>query len=94
MAVTKADIVNEVFNKLGGTRSEATDAVETVFDTMKQVLERGEKLLISGFGKFTPKDKKTRNGRNPKTGETITISARRVVTFRASPVLKDRMNQS
>ena len=92
MALTKAEIVNEVFKKVGGTRSEATDAVDVVFETMKQVLERGEKLKISGFGNFTPRDKKTRVGRNPKTGATIEISARRVVTFKASPVLKARMN--
>ena len=60
---------------------------------MKQVLERGEKIKISGFGNFTPSDKKTRVGRNPKTGAAIEISARRVVTFKASPVLKTRMNQ-
>lgn len=93
MAMTKADIVNAVFKKVGGTRYQAVEAVETVFETIRQVLERGEKLKISGFGSFTPRDKKTRVGRNPKTGEAIEISARRVVNFKASPVLKEIMNK-
>ncbi|NMB74589.1 MAG: integration host factor subunit alpha [Myxococcales bacterium] len=90
--MTKADIVEEVFKKLGFSKSQASEIVETVFETMKETLERGEKLKISGFGNFVPRDKKTRIGRNPKTGEAIEISARRVVTFKASPVLKARMN--
>ena len=92
MAMTKANIVEEVYKKVGFSKSQAAEIVETVFETMKQVLERGEKLKISGFGNFTPRDKKTRIGRNPKTGEAIEISARRVVTFKASPVLKEKMN--
>jgi integration host factor subunit alpha len=94
MAMTKANIVEEVYKKVGFSKSQAAEIVETVFETMKQVLERGEKLKISGFGNFTPRDKKIRIGRNPKTGEAIEISARRVVTFKASPVLKSRMNES
>ena len=93
MAMTKANIVEEVYKKVGFSKSQAAEIVETVFETMKQVLERGEKLKISGFGNFTPRDKKTRIGRNPKTGEAIEISARRVVTFNASPVLKAQMNE-
>jgi integration host factor subunit alpha len=93
MAMTKANIVEEVYKKVGFSKSQAAEIVETVFETMKQVLERGEKLKISGFGNFTPRDKKTRIGRNPKTGEAIEISARRVVTFKASPVLKAKMNE-
>ena len=94
MAMTKANIVEEVYKKVGFSKSQAAEIVETVFETMKQVLERGEKLKISGFGNFTPRDKKTRIGRNPKTGEAIEISARRVVTFKASPVLKAKMTES
>lgn len=94
MAMTKADIVEEVVKKIGFPKSQAADIVETVFETMKETLERGEKLKISGFGNFTPRDKKTRMGRNPKTGEPMEISARRVVTFKASPVLKDKMNET
>jgi len=94
MAMTKANIVEEVYKKVGFSKSQAAEIVETVFETMKQTLERGEKLKVSGFGNFTPRDKKTRIGRNPKTGEAIEISARRVVTFKASPVLKAKMNES
>ena len=93
MAMTKADIVEEVVKKIGFPKSQAADIVETVFETMKETLERGEKLKVSGFGNFTPRDKKTRMGRNPKTGEPMEISSRRVVTFKASPVLKDKMNE-
>jgi integration host factor subunit alpha len=93
MAMTKANIVEEVYKKVGFSKSQAAEIVESVFETMKETLERGEKLKISGFGNFTPRDKKTRIGRNPKTGEAIEISARRVVTFKASPVLKARMNE-
>ncbi len=90
--MTKANIVEEVYKKVGFSKSQAAEIVEAIFETMKKVLERGEKLKISGFGNFTPRDKKTRIGRNPKTGEAIEISARRVVTFKASPVLKSKMN--
>ncbi len=93
MAMTKANIVEEVYKKVGFSKSQAAEIVETVFETMKETLEQGEKLKISGFGNFTPRDKKTRIGRNPKTGEAIEISARRVVTFKASPVLKAKMNE-
>ena len=92
MATTKADLVDAVFKQIGGSEVRSVDAVEVVFETMKQVLESGEKLKVSRFGNFTPRDKRTRVGRNPKTGEAIEISARRVVTFKASPVLKVRMN--
>jgi integration host factor subunit alpha len=61
---------------------------------MKSTLERGEKLKISGFGNFTPRNKRARRGRNPKTGQEIEITARRVVTFKASPLLKAKMNQN
>ena len=94
MAMTKANIVEEVYKKVGFSKSQAAEIVEMVFETMKVTLEKGEKLKISGFGNFTPRDKKTRIGRNPKTGEAIEISARRVVTFKASPVLKARMNET
>ena len=94
MAMTKANIVEEVYKKVGFSKSQAAEIVETVFETMKQVLERGEKLKISGFGNFTPRDKKTRIGRNPKTGEEIPITARRVVTFHASQKLKAMVEQN
>ena len=93
--MTKADIIEVVYEKVGGfSKKEAAEIVETVFDLIKETLEKGAKIKISGFGNFTPRDKKTRIGRNPKTGEAIEISARRVVTFKASPVLKAKMNDS
>src|SRR3954463_1258589 len=90
MAMTKADIVENVYEKVGGfSKKEAAELVETVFDTIKETLERGEKIKISGFGNFVVRDKNSRAGRNPQTGEEITISARRVLTFKPSQVLKN-----
>ena len=93
--MTKADIIEAVYEKVGGfSKKEAAEIVETVFDTIKQTLERGEKIKISGFGNFVVRDKKARIGRNPQTGEELIISARRVVTFKASELLKKRMAES
>ena len=91
--MTKADIVETVYEKVGGfSKKEAADIVETVFDTIKGTLERGEKIKISGFGNFVVREKKQRIGRNPQTGEPIPISARRVLTFKPSQVLKNILN--
>ena len=73
-------------------KKEAAEIVETVFDTIKETLERGEKIKISGFGNFVVRDKNARAGRNPQTGQEITISARRVLTFKPSQVLKNVLN--
>jgi integration host factor subunit alpha len=86
--MTKADLVETVHNKVGFSKKESADLVELVFDTMKETLERGEKLKISGFGNFEIRDKRPRPGRNPQTGEVIEITARRVLTFKPSHVLK------
>jgi integration host factor subunit alpha len=92
-AMTKADIVDKVCDKVGGfSKKEAADLVDLVFDTMKAVLESGEKIKISGFGNFVVREKKPRPGRNPQTGEEITIEARRVLTFKPSNVLKVALN--
>ena len=92
--MTKADIVENVYEKVGGfSKKEAAEVVEMVFDTIKETLERGEKIKISGFGNFIVRDKKSRVGRNPQTGEEIEISARRVLTFRPSQVLKNALNE-
>jgi integration host factor subunit alpha len=92
-AMTKADIVDKVCDKVGGfSKKEAADLVDLVFDTMKVVLETGEKIKISGFGNFVVREKKPRPGRNPQTGEEITIEARRVLTFKPSNVLKVALN--
>jgi integration host factor subunit alpha len=91
--MTKADIVDIVYEKVGGfSKKEAIDIVETVFETAKTTLEKGDKLKISGFGNFVVRDKKARPGRNPQTGKEITISARRVLTFKASLVLTKALN--
>jgi integration host factor subunit alpha len=92
--VTKADIIESVYEKVGFSKKEAAEIVEMVFDTIKETLERGEKIKISGFGNFIVRDKKSRVGRNPQTGEEIEISARRVLTFRPSQVLKNALNAS
>jgi integration host factor subunit alpha len=92
-AMTKADIVDRVCEKVGGfSKKEAADLVDQVFDTMKAVLEGGEKIKISGFGNFVVREKKPRPGRNPQTGQEIMIEARRVLTFKPSNVLKVALN--
>jgi integration host factor subunit alpha len=92
-AMTKADIIESVYEKVGGfSKKEAAEIVETVFDTIKETLEQGEKIKVSGFGNFVVRDKNARVGRNPQTGEEITISARRVLTFKPSQVLKNALN--
>jgi integration host factor subunit alpha len=90
--VTKADIVEKVYQKIGFSKKEASELVELVFDSLKDVLERGDKVKISGFGNFVVRKKKERVGRNPQTGDQIKISARRVLTFRPSQVLKAMLN--
>lgn len=91
--LTKADIIERVYSKIGFSKKEASDLVELVFSTLKKSLNEGEKVKISGFGNFTVKEKKERAGRNPQTGKQITISARRVLTFKPSQVLKDVINK-
>jgi integration host factor subunit alpha len=91
--MTKADIIESVYEKVGGfSKKEAAEIVESVFNQIKETLERGEKIKISGFGNFIVREKKARIGRNPQTGEEITISARRVLTFKPSQVLKNVLN--
>lgn len=90
--MTKADIVEKVYGKIGFSKKEASELVEMVFSTLKDVLHRGDKVKISGFGNFVVREKNERVGRNPQTGEQIKISARRVLTFRPSQVLKAMLN--
>lgn len=92
VTLTKADIVERVYNKIGFSKKEASDLVELVFSTLKNSLNEGERVKISGFGNFTVKEKNARTGRNPQTGDQITISARRVLTFKPSQILKDMIN--
>lgn len=94
MALTKADIVESLYQKVGFSKKEAADLVELVFDQLKNTLANGQKVKISGFGNFVVREKRTRVGRNPQTGEQIEISARRVLTFRPSQVLRSEVNES
>lgn len=89
MSLTKADIVERIYKEAGFSKKEATELVELVFQVIKDTLSRGEKVKISGFGNFTIKDKNSRRGRNPQTGEAMEITARRVLNFRPSQVLKE-----
>jgi integration host factor subunit alpha len=91
--MTKAEIIDAIYEKVGGfSKKEAAEIVEAVFDSMKDVLTEGQKIKISGFGNFVVRYKKERIGRNPQTGEPIPISARRVLTFKPSQVLKGILN--
>ncbi len=92
MAYTKASIIDAICEKIGLPKKDSTEVVELLFDTMKDTLERGDHLKISGFGSFTVRNKKSRLGRNPQTGQAMSITARRVVTFKPSQVLRDALN--
>jgi len=90
--MTKADLIESVYLKTGFSKKESAEIVETVFDLIKSTLENGEKIKIAGFGNFVVKEKATRRGRNPQTGEEIEISSRRILTFKPSQVLKSSIN--
>lgn len=92
--MTKADIIEALYEKVGFSKKEAADLVEMVFDLIKDTLSRGEKIKISGFGNFVVRDKKPRTGRNPQTGEAIKITQRRVLTFKPSQVLRSEVNSA
>ena len=92
LTVTKADLVEKVYEKIGFSKKESSELVELVFSSLKNVLCSGENVKVSGFGKFNVRDKNSRMGRNPQTGEQITIEGRRVLTFRPSQVLKAILN--
>jgi len=91
--MTKIDIIQNVYDKLGFSKKDAARIVESVFDIMKEHLENGEKIKISGFGNFVVKEKKARRGRNPQTGSEIEISPRKVLTFKSSQVLRKALNK-
>lgn len=92
MTLTKADLVQKVYQNHNLTKAQATEAVEAFLKITKNCLENGEDLLISGFGKFKVKEKNARRGRNPQTGDELILSARKVVTFKPSGILRDRIN--
>jgi integration host factor subunit alpha len=90
--VTKTEIVEKVYEKVGLSKRESVELVEKVFETLKETLESGEKIKIAGFGNFVVKAKSDRRGRNPQTGQAITITARRILTFKPSQILKNVIN--
>ena len=92
MTVTKDRLIESIVST-GITKRQATQTVESLLETIKYTLENGEDVLISGFGKFSVKEKKERRGRNPQTGQDLMLDKRKVVTFNCSGVLKDRLNQ-
>ena len=92
MTLTKAELIDSVYEKVGFSKKEAADLVELVFETMKEELCKGGSIKISGFGKFRVREKKSRMGRNPQTGEAMVISARKVLTFTPSRILRDGIN--
>ncbi len=91
MALTKAEIADELFERLGLNKREAKDFVDRFFEEIRSMLKQGEEVKLSGFGNFELRDKGQRPGRNPKTGEEIPISARRVVTFRPGQKLRAKV---
>ncbi len=92
--LTKADIVDEIYEDVDLNRYEIKKAVETLLQTMKDAVKRDHSLLVSGFGKFDAYDKKARRGRNPATNETLILEPRRVVVFRVSRKLRDAINNT
>ena len=93
MALTKADIINAVQTEEGLTKQQSTDIIENLIEIIKHTLQSGEDVLISGFGKFCIREKNERKGRNPATGNDLMLAPRRVVTFKCSGKLRDRINQ-
>lgn len=89
--LTRADLAETINRKMGFSRSESLDMVEAILDKMTSALEKGENVKISGFGSFILRDKNERVGRNPKTGVEVPITPRRVLTFRASQLLKEKI---
>jgi len=93
MTLTKANIVEAVAEQIGYTKNQSVNTIETFLELIKRSLESGEDVLISRFGKFCVKEKHKRRGRNPATGEDMMLESRRVVTFRCSRQLRDKVNR-
>lgn len=91
MTLTKTDMVDLVQKRIGFSRNTSTEVIETLIETMKDTIESGDDVLISGFGKFCVKQKKQRKGRNPSTGKDMMLSPRQVVTFKCSSILRDKV---
>lgn len=92
MTLTKADIVSQLTNHLGFTKSKASEVTETLLEIIKSTLSSGNDVLVSGFGKFCVKQKAERRGRNPATGTDMMLAPRKVVTFKCSGKLRERVN--
>jgi len=92
--MTKAEIVEQIYERVGFSKKEAAELVEKVFQIIKETLAEGEKVKISGFGNFVVRQKNARKGRNPQTGQEILLEARRVLTFKPSLVLKNILNEA
>ena len=90
--MTKADIVEEIYERVGISKQDAAQLTELFFDIMKETLEKGETVKVSGFGNFVVRAKQARRGRNPQTGDEIMITPRKVLTFKSSPLLKEALN--
>lgn len=90
--MTKVDIIENIYEKVGFSKKEVAKIVESVFDIIKESLQKEEKIKISGFGNFVIRKKRARRGRNPQTGDDIEIGARRILTFKPSQVLKGGLN--
>jgi integration host factor subunit alpha len=90
--MTKVDIVENIYEKVGFSKKEVAKIVETIFDLIKESLEKEDKIKISGFGNFVVRKKRARRGRNPQTGDDIEISSRRILTFKPSQVLRAALN--
>jgi integration host factor subunit alpha len=94
MSLTKEHIINSVYLQMNISKKTAGELVESLLEIIKKALEEGEDVLISGFGKFCVREKKERRGRNPQTGEGLTLVSRRVVIYKCSGVLRDKINMS
>jgi len=92
--VTRADLAEAVYREIGLSRSESSELVESVIDYISGALLNGEQVKLAGFGTFSLRDKRERIGRNPKTGVEVAITPRRVLTFKASQILKERVDSS
>lgn len=92
MTLTKADIVEKIYLKMGFPKAKSSQIIEALIESIKDCLTSGDDVMVSGFGKFCVKEKHARKGRNPATGESALLPARRVVTFKCSGCLRDRVN--
>jgi len=92
MTLTKADLIDSMYNQVGLSKTKSAQVVDSLLEIIKKSLEDGEGFLVSGFGKFCVKEKGKRRGRNPQTGNDLMLDKKRVVTFKCSGVLRDRIN--